>query len=367
VDGSTLDELIEARAPLSVPIALAIALQLVETLGHVHAHGVVHCDVQPKNIWISRKGEVKLANFFLAHEQSVPSPAELLDADSGFETPSYLSPEQLLSERVDARSDLFSAGVVLFEMLTKHRPFDASDTRSTTQRIRHEPPPALHRLAPEVPPAVERIVLRALQKLPADRFHDAREMVQLLQQALQQFPERSTEQWLSTLFTTEDTTSDLAPIQAPAHRARVWARSPELLKRALIVYLGSFLALVAGALLIQRNAQVDARSNSPRPYLLELVPEGGGSLLCVARPWARVFVDGQLVDTTPFARPIPLAAGTHYLRFEHPNAPPERRTITVSAGQQVLVEVDMQLPVKAVAAEPDLLRPPRQDAGARSP
>jgi hypothetical protein len=80
-----------------------------------------------------------------------------------------------------------------------------------------------------------------------------------------------------------------------------------------------------------------------------------------------VFIDGQKVETTPFAHPIALAAGTHYVRFEHPNAPVERRTIQIVAGETLLLDVEMQLPIKPVVAEPDLLRPPRQDAGARSP
>jgi eukaryotic-like serine/threonine-protein kinase len=360
VDGITLDELLKQGA-LSVPVALAIAAQLVDTLGYLHSQKVVHCDVRPKNIWISRAGDVKLTNFFLAQQQSVLAPPELLEADSGFEIPSYLSPEQLLSESVDARSDLFSTGVVLFEMVSAQRPFDASDTRTTTQRIRHEPPPALSRLAPEVPPSVERIVVRALQKLPADRFHDAEEMAQLIAQGLAQYPAQSVVGWVRSVFEASGTAEALKPPVA----ARA-LEAPTLLRRAALVYGVCLLCLLAGGALIQRSARGNERSLAPRAAALELMPSNAGYLSCVARPWAHVFVDGQLVETTPFARPIALSAGTHYLRFEHPNAPAERRTVVVEPGQRLFVEVEMQLPVRPVEAEPDLMRP-RGDAGAHSP
>jgi eukaryotic-like serine/threonine-protein kinase len=365
VDGFTLEECMQRAQRLPVPAALAITVQLVEALAHIHEHGVVHRDVQPRNIWISRAGEVKLTNFFLAQERTAPIPPELLEADSGFETPSYLSPEQLLSEQTDARSDLFSVGVVLYEMVSGQRPFDASDTRTTTQRIRHEPPLALSRTAPDVPASVERIIVRALQKLPADRFFDAAEMSQLLQQALSAYGSKSPQAWVKEAIHEAE-----APGARDVEPARPAARQTEptnLVRRALLVFGASGLALIGGGMLIQYTARLGEKNEAPRTSTLELLPSNPGQLLCLVRPWAHVFVDGQKVETTPFAHPIPLSAGTHYLRFEHPNAPVERRTIQIVAGERLVLDVEMQLPVKAVAAEPDLLRPPPRDAGPRSP
>ena len=87
------------------------------------------------------------------------------------------------------------------------------------------------------------------------------------------------------------------------------------------------------------------------PSGLELAPARPAYLRAVADPWAHVFVDGQRVDTTPFARAIPLRAGTHYVRFEHPNAPTERRTITLVAGETVLLDVKMRVSGAAPIAD----------------
>jgi serine/threonine-protein kinase len=362
VDGLSLDELLKRPQRLSVPTALAITSQLVLALSYVHEHGVVHRDVQPKNIWISKDGEVKLANFFLAQERAAPIPPELLEADSGFDTPSYLSPEQLLSETTDARSDLFSVGVVLYEMLSGQRPFDASDTRTTTQRIRHEPAPALSRIAPDVPPNVERIVVRALQKLPADRFHDANEMLKILDQVQASFGNAAWEQRLK-----EELFAQVAQANDEVERSFKTTEPESAIVRAILVFGACLLALVMGAGLIQRSARVGERNEAPRTPTLELMPPNAGQLSCVVRPWAHVFVDGQMVETTPFAHPIPLSPGTHYLRFEHPNAAAERRTIQIEPGQKLLVEVDMPLPLKQLPAEPDLLQAPKSDGGVPSP
>lgn len=364
VDGFTLEEVLQKLGPLPVPAALAITLQLIDALAHLHEHGVVHRDVQPRNIWVSRAGEVKLANFFLAQERSAPIPPELLEADTGFESPSYLSPEQLLSEQTDARSDLFSVGVVLYEMVSGQRPFDASDTRTTTQRIRHEPPPALSRTAPDVPPSVESIIVRALQKLPADRFYDTSEMSQLLQQALTSYGNKPVQSWVKAAVLRMDGAAVEEEQALPAPRQ---SAPPNLVRRALFVFGACSAALIAGGMLIQYSARIGEKDAAPRSAALELLPANPGQLSCLVRPWAHVFVDGQKAETTPFAHPIVLAAGTHYVRLEHPGAPVERRTIEIVSGERLVLEVDMQLPTKPVEAEPDLLKPPPRDAGVRSP
>lgn len=363
VDGTSLEQLLQRLGNLSIPAALAIMTQLVTTLGYVHAHGVIHRDVQPKNIWISREGVVKLSNFFLAAEQSTPAPPELLEADSGFESPSYMSPEQLLSEAPDPRSDLFSAGVILYEMLTGHKPFDASDTRTTTQRIRHEPPPALSRFQTDVPPSVERVVLRALQKLPADRFQTAEEMRVMLHAAWAQYDVSSpTSVVLDELSRAGVVERDAQPPPGPL-RPR---RAGNYLKRAALVHLSCFVLLLGGGVLVQRLSPERDRVEPTRVGVLELAPADAGYLTCVVRPWAHVVVDGQRVATTPFAAPIPLRPGVHYVRFEHPKAQTEQRTIEVSAGQHIALEVAMALPDLPEELEPDLTRAP-PDAGDRSP
>src|SRR5690606_26499864 len=158
---------------------------------------IVHRDIQPRNIIISSTGELKLINFFLAAEQSAPPPPELIEGDSGFVLPSYMSPEQVLGEATEPSSDLFSVGVLLYELLTGKRPFDAEDSRTTAQRIRHAAPPVLSRWLDNPPPSIERLMNRALAKLPSDRFANALEMRLVVEQSLSEHGELPTREWIA--------------------------------------------------------------------------------------------------------------------------------------------------------------------------
>src|SRR5689334_5199284 len=118
VDGVTLEELLTKAKRLAEPSALAIALRITEALAHAHEHSVVHRDLIPKNVMVSKRGEIKLMNFALAVDERMPTAPELLDGSTGYLGPVYMSPEQILGEPADPRSDLFSLGVMLYELLS---------------------------------------------------------------------------------------------------------------------------------------------------------------------------------------------------------------------------------------------------------
>lgn len=364
VDGWTLEELLHQAGRFTIPVALALTTQLVETLQYVHEQGVVHRDIQPKNLLVTKDGKLKLANFFLAAERSAPPPPELLEGDSGFSAPSYMSPELVLGEMAEPSSDLFSVGVVLYELVTGARPFDASDSRTTAQRIRHEAPPPLSRLLDEKAPVLERILLRALHKLPADRYRDAKELHWVVDQALRSYGEAAPHQWVLDALSNEGLLR--APrVKTPAPAAVQPTAHPVL--RPFAVYAAALVVLMGGNWCIDYFLRGEQREAAATPlYGLPLVPEQAGLLRAVARPWAHVFIDGQHVATTPFAQPIPLAAGLHHLRFEHPHAPAEHREVTITAGQHVFLDVEMQIPKALPSEEEELLRPPG-DAGGASP
>ncbi len=364
VDGWTLEELLQQAGRFSIPAALALIAQLVETLQYVHEQGIVHRDIQPRNLLVTKEGQLKLANFFLAAERSAPPPPELLEGDSGFSAPSYMSPELVLGEVAEPSSDLFSVGVVLYELVTGTRPFDASDSRTTAQRIRHEAAPPLSRFLDSKAPVLERILLRALQKLPADRYRDAKELHLVLDQALRSYGEATPRQWVV------DELNEHGLLLA----ARIKRRAPVNVQptahpvlRPLVVYVVALMVLMSGNWLINRVTRTQNAEAVATPlYGLPLVPEQAGMLRAVARPWAHLFIDGQHVATTPFAEPIPLAAGRHHVRFEHPRAPDEHREIAITAGQHVFLDVEMKIPKMLPSEEDDLLRPPG-DAGVASP
>jgi DNA helicase-2/ATP-dependent DNA helicase PcrA len=186
VEGETLRRRIGARA-LAVNEALDFAIQIAEGLTKAHEHGIVHRDLKPENLMISRDGYVKILDFGLAklveHErQKAADSAEKtriqVDTRSGtiMGTIKYMSPEQLLGKRVDLRSDIFSFGVVLYEMLTGRCPFAAGNDIDTMHAIIHEEPGPPHAVRAGLPRSLSRILEKALAKSPKDRFQKIAEL-----------------------------------------------------------------------------------------------------------------------------------------------------------------------------------------------
>jgi serine/threonine-protein kinase len=190
IDGRTLGTLLRAEGRLAPARAAHVADQVLCALDEAHAMGVVHRDLKPENIFISpRAGDpdfVKVLDFGLAHVPQGDQPGEPVTATGEvFGTPAYISPEQARGQRCDHRADLYSLGVVLYEMLTGHLPFTApSGVALLVQHLNTAPPP-LRQLAPdlEVSEALEAVVFRALAKDPDERFASATDMRDALRAA----------------------------------------------------------------------------------------------------------------------------------------------------------------------------------------
>jgi serine/threonine-protein kinase len=351
VDGWTLEEVSAKSGKLAPASAAAIGLEVARALEHAHAHGVVHRDVQPKNVLVSKTGQIKLVNFAVAVDERLPTAPELLDGSESFGGPHYMSPEQILGEPADPRSDLFSLGVVLYQLLTGQRPFDAPDERSTTQRIRHDAPPPLARMTPGLPGSLERAVVRCLEKMPSDRFLSASELAQALEGVLAELDSDASTRARIRDALIDGGLLDRAP-KSTGEPLRITAPAapPTPLRRAVLgLVVCSGLIAIGGGVLSWANWR-ESRSHVGGARRLELAPNQPAYLRVVAEPWAHVHVDGQRVETTPFAKPIPLRAGTHYVRLEHPNAPVERRTVELVPGETVLIDVKMKVDKAALAA-----------------
>src|SRR5262249_23150859 len=141
--------------------------------------GIVHRDVKPQNVIIDNDGQAKVADFGIAHA----GPSDMTEAGSLVGTVQYVSPEQAQGMPVDRRSDLYSAGVVLYELLTGRVPFDAERRLRVARMPGPERPVRPSRLRPGTPPALEAVVMRALEKEPERRFQSAEEFVAALEQA----------------------------------------------------------------------------------------------------------------------------------------------------------------------------------------
>jgi serine/threonine-protein kinase len=343
VEGWTLAEVLEKTGKLPQAAALFVAKALASALEHAHAHGVIHRDVRPQHVLLSRTGDVKLTDFSVAADERLPTAPEILSGATGPPSFSYASPEQILGEPPDPRSDLFSLGVVLFELLAGTPPFGGSNDRSATTRIRNEPPPPLGRFVPDLLPALERVVLRCLQKLPSDRFQSASELREALDLAERELGGGEPRSALVGAMRSAGFETS-GPLPQKVDREPT-ARPTASVGRATVVLVALCIVSLVGGAVIQLVARRggDAGPDRDARGRLELAPANPGYLRVVAEPWAHVIVDGQKLETTPFARPIPLAPGIHYVRLEHPLAPAERRTLTVTGGETIVLDVVMHV------------------------
>jgi hypothetical protein len=360
VDGFSLAAVLKKRPGAPPDSVAAIGAAVARGLAHAHECGIVHRDIKPANILVSRHGDVKIFDFGIAQRSSdepVGLSAPRLEDVTAFGTPAYMSPEQILGETVDARSDIFALGVVLYQLLCGARPFergDETDRRPSAHRIRRDPPIPLHRRAPDVPLALERVVMRAIEKLPADRFQTAEALAQNLEDlATARSGLRSEELVVRALEH-----AGLVPLREGSSEAAPRERARASVRRAIagLAVLGA--AAVAGGIVLQATAHREGLTAGSRP--LEMLPSAPGYLRVLATPWAEVWVDGQRVDVTPFARGIPLPPGTHYVTLVHPNAPVEKRTLVVASGETRTIDVVMAISDLAPREESDAAEPRAQ-------
>ena len=183
VPGNTLRAVIP-QGGLAVPQALQYATQIASALNAAHAAGIIHRDLKPSNIMITPTGIVKILDFGLAKwvnpspssEQPTIEQTQLTQEGSILGTVSYMSPEQAEGKRVDARSDIFSLGSVMYEMVTGRRAFEGSSGISTLSAILRDEVQPIYELAPEVPPLFEQVILRCLPKDPDARWPSAKQI-----------------------------------------------------------------------------------------------------------------------------------------------------------------------------------------------
>jgi serine/threonine-protein kinase len=178
VDGTPLNSLIIADKPTETGVAVEWITQLLRGLDYAHARGVVHRDIKPANLLITREAQVKVTDFGVARIES----STLTQTGSMIGTPSYMSPEQFRGEAIDGRSDVFSAGIVLYQLLTGTRPFVGSAS-TVMQKILNEMPVNPSRINPRLCQPFDEVVFRALAKRPAERYASAQVFLEALHAA----------------------------------------------------------------------------------------------------------------------------------------------------------------------------------------
>lgn len=176
LEGSDVKDILEARGPFPVPVALRIAGEIFQALAAAHSEGVIHRDVKSRNVIVLPSGRAKVLDFGIAQGLE-PSLGEGTITNSAIGTPEYMSPEQVIGSQLDERTDLYSAGIVLWEMLTGRLPYDPDDSGSATARKRFEDPPPPSELGSPASPDLDRLVLRLLAPDREDRFASAGEVL----------------------------------------------------------------------------------------------------------------------------------------------------------------------------------------------
>jgi serine/threonine-protein kinase len=177
IEGRSLKEMLQSGHAFSPVDVAMIGAAIADALDYAHAQGVIHRDVKPANILITSRGQAKITDFGVARLES----SNLTAAGQFIGTPNYMAPEQVTGGAVDGRSDLFSLGVVLFELLTGARPFGGSSMTEVTYKIVHEAPPIPSRARPGVPAAFNPIILKLLEKDPARRYQRGAEVARVLE------------------------------------------------------------------------------------------------------------------------------------------------------------------------------------------
>ena len=173
LQGKELKTLLASGKALPVPFAVDVAAQMAEGLAYAHEHGIVHRDIKPANIMIVRGELVKITDFGIARMRTANVQTQV---GIVLGSPRYMSPEQVAGKRAEPRSDLFSVGVILYEMVTGKPPFNGEDVTSVMFQILNFVPPPPSSVNPEVPEMLDFIVAKAIAKAPADRYGSTREM-----------------------------------------------------------------------------------------------------------------------------------------------------------------------------------------------
>lgn len=275
LEGTPLNRVAQEREFSPVEI-VRLGAQMAETLGYAHQKGIVHRDVKPSNILLLSNGQIKITDFGIAH---IEDPSALVQTQAGeiLGTPAYMSPEQVLTRPVDGRSDLFSLGIILYELSTKKRPFVGENMAGVFQAITQAQPPPPHQINPSIPQRLSQTIMRCLNKIPEERFESGHALARALSESIEE------------------------PKPLPQKEGK---------QRHLFLPLLILIVLIFGGM----SYWIILPKSTPPTVQKKVVL---GSLKIESQPeGAKVFIDGSFKGMTPLTVSLPI--GKHEVRMTHP-------------------------------------------------
>lgn len=363
LEGRELKEIIASGEVLQPDTVAEIISQVADALAFAHDHDIVHRDIKPANIMVLRNGSVKITDFGIAKMAS----GSRTQIGIILGSPKYMSPEQVAGKPVDGRSDIFSLGAVLYELLTGKPAFGGEDSTLTSimYRVMNEMPASPSDVNPSIPVAFNYIVARALAKAPENRYQSAREMAN----DIRNFRNLTATSLFNSAGSSgkKTATDGDATVRLNASQIRPASPSSSGKKRAGIVAAAIF---IAGAVLFITSTRepdltavddkkpatpqttlaaaaipppsVETESKVPEPSITvpTKMPDGLPSITTPTQatlgfavlPWGEIFIDGKSQGASPPLREIKLSPGKHQIEIKNTNFPSYRQAVELEAG-----------------------------------
>lgn len=340
VGGTDLATVMNRCKRLPVDIATMIILQVVRALEYIHATGLVHRDIKPGNIMITHGGVVKLMDFGVV---LTPDWETLTMPGTFVGTPRYMSPEQIKGAVVDFRSDLFSIGIIFYELVTGKQLFDATDKTEIFYRITRAAIKRPGRIRAGLPWSISRAIRRCLKRDARRRYPTTHELRRILENFLGNQNLLTMRQRLVDFLTEQKLLNVKTPDLVNTQRTRMnQRRFTDFFLNKLAggerygitrSFLSCSLAAFIAAFFVWWQNPVNADANAMEKL---------AGLKVVATPWAKVFVDGNLRDVTPFERPIRLQAGYHKIILKHPDYGSRTYELPMRSGEVITLAIDFR-------------------------
>lgn len=302
LQGEALNACLEKKK-FSAEEVINIGIQVAEALDYAHQKGIVHRDIKPSNILLQPDGQIKITDFGIAHIED-PEASMQTQAGEILGTPAYMSPEQVMGQPADGRSDLFSLGIILYELSTGKRPFAGSNLAAIFQSITQDRPPSPAELNPDIPKSLAQVIMKCLEKNPTARYPSGKELAEALRNVreLQIKPELKKE---------KEAKKPLRPL---------WYGiiAIILLGGGLSYYFYFFRPEVVKEPVVLKEplAKGEVKKEAAVEKMAEKIKTGFLRVNSIPRE-AQIFVDGVFKGKTPARLEIP--AGIHEVRLVLPN------------------------------------------------